>query len=235
MHAVYTNCLDIVSKIDLKILELLGIKLYENITDSNKHELNTIFAPKRLRTVKFLLSLSFQPLEFCLTHYFVLDLLQIVHDNVEMTEKMSIKLQLAKYRIPEITDELLKFTRLPTKVFERHGIKNVNVIYDIPGGATTITKILQSHGIRKVKMLNRNFTESDIVSNESSDPSVVPEYIFVATRQTQVKKFTKLVNKSARKSTIFVVEWNWIVDSIFNLRLDFHSDTNVAFQLLKPS
>lgn len=235
MNAVYTNCLDIVSKIDVKILELLGVKLFENVTNSNKQKLNTIIAPKRLRTVKFFIGLSFQPLEFCLTHYFILDLLQIVHDNVEMTEKTSINLDLNKYRIPEVTDEVLKLTNLPTKVFERHGITSINVIHDIPGGAPTITRILQNHGIKKIKMLSRSFTKSDIEANDTADSAVIPRYIFVATRQTQVKKFTKLINNSTKKDTIFIVEWNWIVDAIFKLRIDFQSNTNVAFQSLKPT
>lgn len=236
IHAVCTGAQESYSELDLILLKLLGIRIYNDTNDENFRKLNAIIAPKKMRTAKFLTSFSFHPLKYALRPEFIHDLLKIIHSGKKL--KKEIPLEVSKYTIPDIDQErLLKMTSLSTKVFERADISNVNLINDIPGGADVISSILKSHGIKEVKVVPtnqmNNLTIDDFILNDTtknkknkkSEPAA--DYIFIVTKSSQVKFFKKLL-KDTDKSAI-AVEWNWCITSIFQLEVDGTDKRHVIY------
>lgn len=254
IRAIQTSCLENLTDIDLSILKLLGIQLYNEIKD--KYKLNAIFAPKLLRTQKFLQSLSFTPLKYAMRPDFIENLLKNVrrskirstYQNIEeLRENLTSKL-IEQYNIKEITDDMKHKTELGTKIFERANLINVNIFQDINGGTDTISEILKSHGIKKVNILNSKFTKDDILMNDCStdDNSAVPiapDYLVIATKASEVKKLKQLFtnskiqdgNNNNNISSVHIVTWNWCVNAMFTLQVNFTDPTNVLFSTMNES
>ncbi|SMN22366.1 similar to Saccharomyces cerevisiae YHR154W RTT107 Protein implicated in Mms22-dependent DNA repair during S phase [Maudiozyma saulgeensis] len=241
IRAIQTSCLDKISKLDMEILRILGIQLFSEIHES--YHLNSIFAPKVLRTKKFLQSLSFSPLKYALKPDFIDDLLKNIRrggksrDTFETIEELrdnaSGKL-LSYYAIPEIPEIIKTRTTLPTKVFEREGIETVNIFADIAGGTNTITDILKSHGIQHVNILNSKFTADEILKNEhvrrEEENEIIPDYIVIVTKRSQVKRLTPMLEIEGtplNTSNVSIVEWDWFVKAMFNLEVNFKSQQDV--------
>ncbi|CAI1733227.1 hypothetical protein SEUBUCD646_0O03200 [Saccharomyces eubayanus] len=230
IKAVCTGCFqEGFNEVDMEILSQLGIKIFDNIKETEG--LNCIFAPKILRTEKFLKSLSFEPLRFALRPEFIIDLLKLVHTKKEKVAQMN--LNLFDYEIDGVDEVLLSKTKLPTKVFERANIKCMNLVSDIPGGVSTIGSVLQAHGIKNVNILrNKKCIFEDIMDNDVSEQKDenIFKYVLIVTKASQVKKFTKLINDHDKASTVLIVEWNWCVESIFHLDVDVESKSNILYQ-----
>lgn len=228
IRAVCTGCLENIDELDREILKLLGITIYNDITESYK--LNTIIAPKRMRTAKFLKSFSFEPLENILLPKFIIDLLKRVH----VGERTDIELKVSQYAIPDIdTNMVYQATSSSTKVFQRAGIRQINLVNDIPGGADVIASILKAHGIQEVKITNNKFTLNDLLKNDTNvseadnNEKTKLDYILLVNKATQVKRFKKQINEVT--STAMAIEWNWCVDSIFTLNVDFKDKSGIMF------
>ena len=264
IRAIQTSCLENLNDIDLSILKLLGIHLYNEIKDDYK--LNAIFAPKLLRTQKFLQSLSFTPLKYAMKPDFIDNLLKNVrrskirstYQNIEeLRENLTDKL-IKQYNIKEITDDMKRKTELHSKIFERANLNNVNIFQDINGGTNTISEILKSHGIKKVNILNSKFTKDDILKNDiskkdnNSAVSVAPNYLVIATKASEVKKLKQFFNNSQIQdnssdnnnnnnnnnndiNSVHVVTWNWCVNAMFTLQVDFTDPLNVLFSTMNES
>lgn len=211
INAVCTGCHESIGELDLEVLKKLGIRISNDITPHT----NTVIAPKKMRTAKFLTSFSFHPLKYALVPEFITDVLKIVYDA---TDKKNIVLSLESYFIPGVSVETLRKTELPTKVFERCSISHINIADDVPGGVEVISPILEAHGITKVHELGKKFTKEDIIMNNGKKGA--PVFIFVATKATQAKRFAKMC-EGRDVGKVLVVEWNWCVKGIFNLEVDF--------------
>lgn len=236
IDAVCTGAQENYDELDLILLKMLGIRIYNDIDDENVRKLNTIIAPKKMRTAKFLTSFSFHPLKYALQPEFINDLLKIIHRGKQLNKE--IPLEVSKYTIPDIDQEkLLKMTSLPTKLFERADISNINLVNDIAGGVDVISSILKSHGIKEIKVVPTNqmnkltiddFILNDATKNKKNKKSeLAPDYIFIVTKSSQVKSFKKLL-KDTDKSAI-AVEWNWCITSIFELEVNSTDKRHVIY------
>ncbi|CCF56723.1 hypothetical protein KAFR_0B04270 [Kazachstania africana CBS 2517] len=230
IRAVSTNCLENLKELDIKVLDVLGIKIFSNIDDT--HNLNAIIAPKRLRTIKFLKSLSFNSLDYAITPGFINEILKSVY-NTKNTTFDTLKIAHDKYAIPDMTSHVLETTKLSTKVFERGYLSNINIFHDIPGGAETIASILKSHGIKKVTVLPSNFGLDDLALNEIRDSDTnVPRCVIVSHKASQVSRFKRLVSTKGNREgfNALIVEWNWCVNCIFSLNVSFADTSNVLLR-----
>lgn len=233
MDAICTGCHDEIGELDRILLEKLGIRVHEEITKTNFSILNTIIAPKKMRTAKFLKSFAFHPLRHALRPEFLTDLLQRIHGKVPG----GISLDLSNYTIPEVdTEKLLQATSLPRKVFERAGLSRINLVNDITGGVEVITSILKAHGIKDVKVVPtthmNQLTIKDLALNDTSDSGGgtehVPDCVLIAMKSSQVKHFKRIVKNEC--TTAMAVEWNWCISSIFQLEVDYSDAKNTIFR-----
>lgn len=237
IRAVQTRCLESLTLADRTLLSTLGIHIYDNIRPS--HTLNAIFAPKLLRTSKFLKSLGFTPLQYALKPSFVVEVLKRVRNAKGTSPQTSLHAALyvdpAAYGIPEITTQVRERTALPQRVFERAHLHTINIFGDIPGGTDAIAELLQFHGVREVHTLRGTFTREDVHKNESES---APSYVVVAERASQVKKLKRvLINQEdpgqsagtaeSNSASVLVVEWDWCVQAMQTQRVDYAAPANV--------
>lgn len=233
MNAICTGSHEDIGELDKVLLEKIGIRVHEEITKENLSVLNTIIAPKQMRTAKFLKSFAFHPLKHALKPEFLSDLLHLVR---ELRPFPQLSLDLSDYSIPGVdTGRLLEMTSHPTKIFDRAGLLSVNLVSDITGGVEVITSILKSHGIREVKVVPttrmNKLTFKDLIMNESPGPNPtqsVPDCVMIVTKSSQVKHFKRLVKNNC--TAAMAVEWNWCISSIFALDVDYTDKQNVIFQ-----
>ena len=231
IRCVTTQCLDELTSLDKEILKLIGIEIFDEINESNIKILNGVIAPRRLRTLKFLLSLSFEPLEYALKPQFITDILDTIKKGQNLSNKLS-SLDLKKYYIPEVDISILQKTKLMSKVFSRGNITNINISSNMQGGTKTLKTILESHGIKDVNVLKKKFSIDDIVRNGNYSIETVensgrirnriPQYILITDQQSQMKQFkTTLLKHDKETKDILIVEWNWCVQCIFSLDVSY--------------
>lgn len=232
INAITTGLADDIGELDLTILRLIGINIHKDITAENFSNLDGVIAPKRLRTAKFLKSLSFHPLRYALTPKILKDILKIVHKG----KKASLTLDLSRYYIPDTDhDKLVKLTLLSNKIFERVGISKVNITIDIPGGVDTISSILKAHGVRDTKAIptahmNKLSIQDFLLNNSHSESTenTSSDYIFLVNKPTQVRFFKKLTKDSGRSA--LAVSWDWFVTSIFQLEVNVNNSDHVIYR-----
>ena len=223
IDAICTGCLEDLSDLDLKIISLLGIRIYKETQFATS--LNTIIAPKKMRTAKFLKSLAFQPLKYALVPEFITETLKKIY----LGHRVDLKVDLEKLTIPGFSTEYLKKSQLHSKLFERAGITHINIMNDVPGGVEVISSILTAHGIKKVQILKQKFSDDDICKNDGHEnftskksklckEIMPPEYVIISNKQSQVKKLKKFISEN--KKTGLIVDWDWCVRAIFNLDID---------------
>lgn len=208
-HKTYTE-------LDLAILQLLGIRIHEQPIQRIK--MNAIFSNKIVRTQKFMESLSWRPLKYALTFKFLDDLLKRVYDGKPNT---NIQLITSGYIIPGITPRLLARTQLKTKVFERLNMLKVNIAYGLPGGSDTISSILKSHGVDKVRTFTNKMGINDALNNNEESDTSSPIYIFVCPKNN--KLYTKIRRHLGKLGSGLIVDWDWIVQCILSLATAFPS------------
>ena len=250
IRAVQTRCLETLSQADRHVLELLGIQIYDDIQDS--YHLNTIFAPKLLRTSKFLKSMAFTPLRYALKPSFVTDVLKRVHHPKRAAAESGTPVRTAlyvdptPYGIPEIDEAVKSWTQLPEKLFARAQLHTINIFQDIPGGTTAIVDLLQFHGIQAVNTLNAAFTKTDIAKNEvgpNGSGALAPMYVVIAEKASQVKKLKRMLinqekpgksdNDPEESRGILVVEWDWCVKAIQTQQVDYADPSNVKLTTME--
>ncbi|CAL9733455.1 hypothetical protein MOSE0_B01244 [Monosporozyma servazzii] len=228
IHCVATQCLEKLSERDKELLKTIGIYVYEEINNTNIDVLNTVIAPKRLRTLKFLISLSFEPLKYALLPDFIMDILKSIKPSKrrrEIDTNGLLRLDPMKYSIPGMDEETLKRTEWNNKVFARNKITNINLSANMQGGTNTLKSILQRHGIETVNVLKKKFTLDDVVRNNTDKDATTPEYILITDQQSQMKQFKSVVQPQDG-TTILIVEWNWCVQCIFNLEVSYDNDND---------
>lgn len=235
IEAVCTGSHETIKDLDKVLLGLLGIKIHEDITTSNLKKLNTVIAPKMMRTSKFLKSFSFHPLKYALRPDFLTDLLSLIHSG-QVTTRQDMLLDLSNYTISEVNMELLsEKTSLPKKIFERAGIHKVNLVSDVTGGVEVISSILKAHGVDEVKVVSATqmakLDINDLAINESPEHGRKAEStdcLIIITKSSQVKHFKRIVKGKCK--TAMAVEWNWCISSIFGLDVDYTDQQNVIYR-----
>ncbi|KGR13223.1 hypothetical protein MG5_01551 [Candida albicans P57072] len=225
--AIMSGCEQIIelSKSDVQKLRTIGIKIVNDI--DNNTSLNTLIAPKILRTEKFLRSLS--------------KVDKIIHPNYlvniinHISSKGDTETVFKEYRIDDYSlDKVNKNTNLELgystnskfingmQILLCHNDKkgklfqgmNFNLSSNLNGGIDVISRVLKDHGMNKYKEIKtpNNLSKSLIKTNYKSDEKI----ILIANK----KKDTKLINnfKKSIKSGI-ILEWDWCVKSIFKMEL----------------
>ncbi|CCK70325.1 Rtt107p KNAG_0E00570 [Huiozyma naganishii CBS 8797] len=235
--AYITGCLDDMTALDKAILKLVGIKIVKHENEHVRH-LNCIVAPKVMRTAKFLISLSFKPLKYVLLPQFISDVLNAVSRGA------SFPLDFERYVIPGFDMTLVDRTSLPTAVFERAHITHVNVMGDIRGGFDVISHILQKHGVQDIHKL-RSLPDDTLVANNHHRRSKTivsgkktihtpPLCVVMGAKKSQVAKLKKLWTQSNDSNTegLFVISWDWCVDTLFRMDVDYSKSEHVLFSSL---
>ncbi|KAH3668724.1 hypothetical protein OGAPHI_002478 [Ogataea philodendri] len=219
--AILTGCDKEFSASDLRNLNKVGIKVIEQPNSS----LNCIIAPGVLRTEKFLKSLSKSP-KHILSPKFLTDVLSILdsHKKIEDFDKSKPKLE--KYNI----SKSIKFKTDPKmkELFLDPGLGAQNItnllqnsspdLFEsadfyisttIPGGPDLISSIIKSFGCLTCAVVDKK---------TKSLPKLVAQarYLLCEAKDTQLQnQFRKL----AADDRFRIVEWNWVVMSIFNAQL----------------
>ncbi|SMN20762.1 similar to Saccharomyces cerevisiae YHR154W RTT107 Protein implicated in Mms22-dependent DNA repair during S phase [Maudiozyma saulgeensis] len=248
IYAVNTGCdLSGLSLLDKTILNIMGITLFSDDYGDNENIVNCIIAPKRLRTSKFLKVLSFPNLRYAVTPDFIFKLLKEV--NSELPFDWDQFIDIDNFIVPDISRELLDRVSKTKKLFERAGIFSINLVRDISGGPIVISSILKEHGIQNINILDnnsiKNFEKFEINHKDGSKNGSLrkvkledgtsikpPKYILVASKPAQMKKFRDAIMEADplhAKEGIFITNWDWCVDSIFNLSIDYKHSKNVLF------
>ena len=221
--AIMTGCEQIIelNKSDLQKLQAIGIKIVNDVDKSSL--LNTVIAPKILRTEKFLRSLS------KVDKIIHPDYLVNVINHISKGENV-----LKEYRIDDYSlDKINKNTNLelgyPTSV-KINGITkllshdkkgklflgmNFNLSSNLNGGIDVISRILKDHGMNHYKEiktsinLNKSLIETDYNGGDKK--------IILIVNKTKDNKLTNSFKKSIRSGII--LEWDWCVKSIFKMEL----------------
>lgn len=231
VKAFVTGCHDDINELDKEILSLMGIQ----ITEDYKSKLNCIIAPKKLRTIKFFNGLSFHPLEYILTPEFITKILEYVHHK----ENPVGVIKCEDFRLQEIDNEILEKTKLNSKLFERAYIANVNITSDVTGGIETISSILMNHGIKKVQRIGK----SPLLVNNHSHKRIIlkrgkaihpPRCVIIAGSNSNVRKLKKRWStmNNDNMDGLLVVTWDWCVQSIFQLDVDYNEKKDVLYSSL---
>ncbi|KAG7714845.1 hypothetical protein KL949_002489 [Ogataea haglerorum] len=218
--AILTGCDKELSASDLRNLSKVGIKIVEQPTNS----LNCIIAPGILRTEKFLKSLSKSP-QYLLTPTFLIDVLATINshklDNFERVKPSTDRYDLSRH-INFKKDSKMKELFLDPSLGAQNIvnlIENSNcklfesgdfcVSATIPGGPDLISSIVRSFGCqvcltvdKKTKRLPKRVAATRYLLCEAKDEPLQNHF-----------------RKLAEGEHYRIVEWNWVVMSIFNTKL----------------
>lgn len=251
MYCIATGCdFDQISGLDKAILDIMGITLLPDDSSGQEDIINCLIAPKKLRTSKFLKGLAFPNLKYAVKPNFIIDLLK----NINAREPFDWNefIQTDNFIIPDVSRELLNRAHKNKKMFERARIYNVNLVRDIKGGPVLISSILKEHGIRNVNILDNNsisqfekfqVNQDDESNNhnlrkvklENGNHAKPPKYVLIVSKPAQMRKFRDTVIKhdsAYEEAGMWVVNWEWCVNSIFKLDIDYRKDKNVLLDMI---
>lgn len=240
LNAICTGfSLEDLTDIEKEILRLVGIKLQHDNVDQHIFEeqrgqrghnrINTIFAPKRLRTVKFLKSLSLSSIRYFLTPDYITALLLDIKSGKDVSKYRSPS---NSFRIDSIDDELIeKMQKVSGKLFFKSKIKNVNIMHDLKASPKVVGEILKCHGVDSFTILKKQYVLTDIARNTRVSTDNTVDYILIASSKNQVTKFKKLIQQETNSEnvSVLVVNWDWCVDCIFNAEVNLEDKANIFF------
>ncbi|KAK6204439.1 regulator of Ty1 transposition [Scheffersomyces amazonensis] len=244
--AIMTGCEKEISlsRSDIAKLTEAGIQVLSDFPISHTISINTLIAPKILRTEKFLRSLSM--VDNVVHPQYLMDVLERLNDNEkEKDNSESInysvlakqvdlhQYSLAKYiPVKELNIELgypikHKGNGLETllnspnrgQVFNE---LNLNISANLNGGAEVISGILEDHGMTKCSIIKSSITmiqlKKCIIESTIKNDSIC---ILIAHKSKDTKLINnfKKLNVNANANAI-VVEWDWCVKSIFKGQLE---------------
>lgn len=231
IKAYVTGCHDELSELSIEILALFGVQ----ISNEYHNHLNSVIAPRRIRTVKFLNALSFHPLEYVLSPDFITHFMKNIDSKNNPVDNVNAEL----YTINDITDEVLKKTKLNNKLFERAFISNINIAIDVSGSVDTVSSILMNHGIKEVQKLSQ---KPYLVNNHSHKKISLrngriihpPKCIILSGNKQSLRKWKKewKEQNNGDGEGLLIVNWDWCVENIFQLDVDYNEKENVLFSSL---
>lgn len=226
--AIMTGCEHelTMSRVDVVKLSRAGIKVVNDST-STKFPINTIIAPRILRTEKFLKSLS--KISKIIHPNYLIEVLKIMEseNDIGWTE-LSKKLNIDDYSLEKVISNKEIDQELGITDKKQNGLKNLvtslnkgkifantklNLSTSLNGGVNLITDILETHGLNESRSF-KSVTASNakqLLKNENED------VIFIA-HKTKDSKSIGVLKKIV--PNIVIVEWDWCVKSIFKMNLE---------------
>lgn len=222
---VLTGCDSDFTKADLRILNRVGIKVIDHPTQ----EMNCIVAPSILRTEKFLKSLSMGP-DYILTPLFIFDVLGTMDSyNNKITDFESYKPHVDNYSIsnsidfskdskirdlfenPTLGEENIRLLIKNARSIKGSLFKDINftISSKIPGGFKLISSIVGSFGGVNPQVFEKKTKKIDIVDDKVNYLLCSPD------EDNLIESFKKIVSGNKFR----VIEWNWVIRSIFNMKL----------------
>lgn len=225
--AIMTGCeLELgFNRVDLVRLAGVGIKIVLDF--SPRVHINTIIAPRILRTEKFLKSLS--TCERIVHPNYLVDIKRKLdggHEGLTWAH-ISKEFNINDYSVEKVIP-LKEINQELGVIGKENGLKRLleglkkgrvfkglrlNLSVNLNGGISVISAILEAHGLVEAKSV-KNFTATTakgLLKNDNGDTVVV-------VHKTKDLKATKVLNASEEK--VVVVEWDWCVKSLFHLQLE---------------
>lgn len=228
MVAIMTGCEQdlVLNRAEIVKLSKVGIHV---VNDTNsKRQIDTIIAPRVLRTEKFLISLS--KAHQILHPSYLADVLKRIAHSETTWEELSLEFNIKDYYldnvvpVKQINEELgckgtasgLKRLLLHENGLVFDGLK-LNLSTNLNGGAGLISGILEAHGLQTANQikLTASSSKSNLVSNEDG------KCILVAHKVRDKKLVSSLKD-------VTVVDWDWCVKSIFQGKLENYTKYTVG-------
>ncbi|EGV65847.1 hypothetical protein CANTEDRAFT_129299 [Yamadazyma tenuis ATCC 10573] len=214
MVAIMTGC---ESEVDLTREDIANLKNYGIKISSGAGKINCLIAPRILRTEKFLSSLG--KVDFILHPRLLIDLKYLLGRG----ESPEIEIQ--DYRLDKIisvseANEQLGYS--DEELEEVNGIEQIlhsprgqlfegyklNLSANLNGGFEVLSRILLSHGVEELKLVNKTISSQKNLLESDGDKILI----------VNKTKDAKLI-KSLPKNCTFV-EWDWCVKSIFKQKIE---------------
>lgn len=227
--AVMTGCeLELtLNRADVVKLSHIGVKIVNDF--SPKHHINTLIAPRILRTEKFLKSLSAAT---AIIHpNYLIDVLRKLNGSWQdehTWESISKEFNMDNYSIEKVllrkelntelglkqggVDVLHQILSSPSKG-ELFASMKLNLSTNLNGGIVVISSILNTHGLKESKSFKSVPTSSikQLLRNEDG------QIVFIAHATKDMKMIASLKQNC---DNVVVVEWDWCVKSIFKMQLE---------------
>lgn len=231
--AVMTGCEQyiVLTENDKANLAKVGLKILSEY--SSEIDINTLIAPKVLRTEKFLSSLS--KVKRIIHPNYIIELRDKLNDENTNNDKNTIfkSINIDHFSLEQVLSIKEINLELGVANSKSNELKNMleridsasglfsgtklNLSTNLNGGVDVISKILKIHGLsdfREVKLTSG--LQKSMIKNEKTD-----NYILVAHKTKDTKllnSFRKLVKESTEFKGV-IVEWDWCVKSIFQMKL----------------
>lgn len=228
MVAIMTGCEQelVLTRAEVVKLSRVGIQI---VNDTNtKKSIDTIIAPRVLRTEKFLISLS--KASQIVHPSYLADLLKKLANSESSWDELSKEFNIQDYYldkvvpVKQINDELgitgVK-SGLAHLLKHENGLVfqglQLNLSTNLNGGASLIAGILEAHGLAKSKQIkiSASTSKSNLLLNDDG------KCILIA-HKVKDKKFVSSLQD------VVAVDWDWCVKSIFQGKLDNYSKYTVG-------
>ncbi|CUM66409.1 uncharacterized protein PRCAT00004073001 [Priceomyces carsonii] len=224
--AVMTGCEQVLtlSKPDSAKLAKAGIKVLTDL--SEKYDINTLVAPRILRTEKFLRSLS--KVDKIIHPNYLSDILSKGNLDTWSWDSISKEFNINDYSLDKVIATKELNAELGIAANAKNGFSNLlkgkkkgelfkdmkfNLSTNLNGGVEVISRILSSQGaieMRPVKTINASNIKSLLQSVDGIK-------IVIANKS----KDTKLINNFKKiEPEGMIIDWDWCVKSIFKMKLE---------------
>lgn len=229
--AIITGCENEITltRQDTQHLNHIGIKVLSDY--STKQGINTLIAPRILRTAKFLRSLS--QVDKIIHPNYLIDILKKLNSSQEIDEEqLSKEFSISDYSLDKVISVKTINQELGVTNAKENGLANllnttnrgiifqdlkINLSNNLVGGIQVISEILESHGLSGAKSI-KSLTAANTKTLLTNDDGKI---IMVAHKSKDAKLIASF-KKNVQNGVI--VEWDWCVKSIFKMKLeDFDS------------
>lgn len=225
--AIITGCENEItlSRHDTQRLNHIGIKVLSDY--STKQGINTLIAPRILRTAKFLRSLS--QVDKIVHPNYLIDILKKLNSSPDTSgEQISKEYRISDYSLDKVVPAKTLNEELGVTNPKENGLSTllnttnrgtifqnlrINLSTNVVGGTQVISEILESHGLQEAKSV-KSITAATTKSMLEGDDGRV---ILIA-HKTRDSKMIGSFKKNLPEG--IVVEWDWCVKSIFKMKLE---------------
>lgn len=225
--AIITGCENEISltRHDMQQLNHIGIKVLSDY--STKQGINTLIAPRILRTAKFLRSLS--QVDKIIHPNYLIDVLKKLNSSQDVSiEKISKEFLISDYSLDKVIPMKVINQELGVTDPKENGLTNlldtdnrglifenmkINLSSNLVGGTQVISEILESHGLAEAKSV-KSITASNVKNLlENANGKVI-----MVSNKAKDSKLINSFKKNVQDGVI--VEWDWCVKSIFKMKLE---------------